>query len=141
MVRVGLLLLVTAVLVATVDLGNKASALADPGVVVILHPRSTLYALGVVSVSALWAAAILFTRSPWIALGGGIFLGGAAGNVASLALWPAVDGVPNPLLAGDVAFNIADVAVALGLTVVLVGAGIFAAQNRARLREPVTLGR
>jgi lipoprotein signal peptidase len=139
MARSATVLSVTAALVAGVDLAHKAVALADPGGTVVLHPRSALYAFGVASVSALWAAAILLTRSASIALGGGVFLGGAAGNVASLALWPGADGVPNPLVARDVAFNLADVAVALGLALVLVGAVVFAAQNRTRLSEPVRL--
>jgi lipoprotein signal peptidase len=139
MARSGALLAVTAALVAGVDLVHKAVALADPGSAVVLHPRSVLYAVGVAAVSALWAAAILLTRSAWIALGGGVSLGGAGGNVASLALWPGVKGVPNPLVAHDIAFNIADLAVVLGLVLVLVSAVVFAAQNRTRLSEPVRL--
>ena len=134
-------LFVTALVVAGVDLAHKALALADPAEAVVLHPRSASYAIGVVTLSAVWAAAILLTRSASIALAGGVFLGGAAGNVASLALWPGVDGVPNPLVAGDVAFNLADLAVALGLVLVLVTAAVFAVRNRARLGEPVRLSR
>jgi lipoprotein signal peptidase len=139
MARSGAVLAVTAALVAGADLVHKAVALADPESAVVLHPRSALYAVGVAAVSALWAAAILLTRSASVALGGGIFFGGAAGNVASLALWPGVEGVPNPLVARDVAFNLADLAVALGLVLVLVSAVVFAAQNRTRLGEPVRL--
>jgi lipoprotein signal peptidase len=137
--RSAALLSVTAALVAGVDLAHKAAALADPGDAVGLHPRSALYAVGVAAISALWAAAILLTRSASIALGGGVFLGGAAGNVASLALWPAAEGVPNPLVAGEVAFNLADMAVVLGLVLVLAATTRFAARNRARLGEPVRL--
>jgi lipoprotein signal peptidase len=140
MARPPTVLAVTAAVVAGVDLVHKAFELADPGGAVVLHPRSALYALGVGAVSALWAAAILLTRSPSIALAGGVFLGGAAGNVASLALWPSVDGVPNPLLAGNVAFNVADVAVTLGLVLVLAATARFAVRNRGRLHEPVRLG-
>jgi lipoprotein signal peptidase len=139
MARSGAVLAVTAALVAGVDLVHKAVALGDPGTAVVLHPRSALYGVGVAAVSLLWAAAIVLTRSPSIALGGGIFLGGAAGNVASLALWPGVEGIPNPLIASNVAFNLADVAVALGLLIILVSAVVFAAQNRTRLGEPVRL--
>jgi lipoprotein signal peptidase len=139
MARSALWLLGTATVVGAVDLVHKALALTDPGAGVVLHPRSALYAVGVGSVSALWGTAILLTRSASIAFGGGVFLGGAVGNVASLALWPSVEGVPNPLVAGDVAFNVADIAVALGLALVLVGAAVFAVRNRARLREPVPI--
>jgi lipoprotein signal peptidase len=137
--RSGAVLFVTAAVVAGVDLVHKAVALADPGSLVVLHPRSTLYAVGIVVVSALWATAILLTRSMSIALAGGVFLGGAAGNVVSLALWPSVVGVPNPLIVSDIAFNLADLAVALGLALVLISAIAFAVRNHARLSEPVRL--
>jgi hypothetical protein len=137
MARSGAVLVVTVALVAGVDLVHKAIALADPANAVVLHPRSALYGVGVAAVSGLWAAAILLTRSASIALGGGIFLGGAAGNVASLALWPGVEGIPNPLVARNVAFNLADMAVVLGLVLVLATTTRFAARNRGRLAEPV----
>jgi lipoprotein signal peptidase len=139
MARAAAALSLTAALVATADLTHKAIALADPGSTIVPHERSLPYALGVVAVSALWAVAILLTRSLSIAIAGGLFLGGAAGNVASLALWPSVDGVPNPLLAGDLAFNVADVAVAVGLALVLTTAALFAGRNRARLHERVRI--
>jgi lipoprotein signal peptidase len=139
MARVVAALALTAALVAAADLTHKAIALADPGSTIVPHERSLPYALGVVGISTLWAAAILLTRSLSIALAGGVFLGGAAGNVASLALWPSVDGVPNPLLAGDLAFNVADVAVVIGLLLVLATTVGFAARNRTRLHERVRI--
>jgi lipoprotein signal peptidase len=139
MARAAAALLFTAAIVAAVDLTHKAIALADPGSTIVPHERSLLYALGVVAVCTVWAAAIMLTHSLSIALAGGVFLGGAAGNVASLALWPSVDGVPNPLLAGEVAFNVADVAVAAGLALLLTTAVVFAARNRARLNERVRI--
>jgi lipoprotein signal peptidase len=139
MARAVAALSLTALFVASIDLAHKALAIWEHGGSVFPHPRSAFYALGVVTVSGLWAAAILLTRSASIAFGGGVFVGGAAGNVASLALWPSVDGVPNPLVARDVAFNLADVAVVLGLALVLVGAAVFAMGNRGRLGEPVRL--
>jgi lipoprotein signal peptidase len=141
MARSALWLVGTAAVVGSVDLVHKAVALAEPGHAVVVHPRSALYAVGVVAISGLWATAILLTRSGSIAFGGGVFVGGAVGNVASLALWPGVEGIPNPLVARDVAFNVADVAVALGLALVLAAAVVFAAQNRTRLGEPVRFSR
>jgi lipoprotein signal peptidase len=130
--------LVAAAAVATVaDLAHKAVVLAESGAAVPAHPRSGLYVVGVAFVSGLWAGAIVLTRSAALAVGGGILVGGAAGNLVSLALWPSVDGVPNPLVAGDVAFNLADVTVVLGLALVLVSAIAFAARNRGRLSEAV----
>ena len=134
-------LLGTASLVACFDLVHKAAAVAHDGAGIVPHPRSALYVTGIALASALWAGTIVLTRSASIAAAGGIVAGGAAGNLASLALWPSVDGVPNPLVAGGIAFNIADVAVAVGLPLILVTALLFAADNRARLGEPVRLRR
>jgi lipoprotein signal peptidase len=137
MARSFALLSLVAGLVAGADLAHKAVAVADGDGAVFAHPRSALYVLGVAVVSALWVGAILLTRSTSIAAAGGVLAGGAVGNVASLALWPSVIGVPNPLIAGDVAFNVADVAVAAGLVLVLAATCVHAARNRERLREPV----
>jgi lipoprotein signal peptidase len=133
------LLSLAAGLVASLDLAHKAVALGDRDGVVLAHPRSAIYVLGIAVASAVWAGAILLTRSVSIALGGGVLAGGAAGNLASLALWPAVPGVPNPIVAGGLAFNLADLAVAVGLALVLCATTVFAARNRERLREPVRL--
>ena len=141
MARSAIWLLGPATLVAGVDLVHKAAAVAHDGAGIVAHPRSALYVTGIALTSALWAGTIVLTRSASIAAAGGIVAGGAAGNLASLALWPSVDGVPNPLLAGGVAFNVADAAVAVGLSLILVTALLFAASNRARLREPVRLRR
>jgi lipoprotein signal peptidase len=126
-------------LVAGADLAHKAVAVADRDGALFAHPRTALYVLGVAVVSALWVGAILLTRSTSIAAAGGVLAGGAFGNVASLALWPSVSGVPNPLLAGDVAFNVADVSVAVGVVLIVLATAVFATQNRERLREPVRL--
>ncbi len=92
------------------------------------------------SSAACWAAAIMLTRSRAMAAAGGIVLGGALGNVAALLLWPSVDGVPDPLVAGGIAFSLGDVAVGVGLALVTVVTVRFASENRSRWREPV-LGR
>jgi hypothetical protein len=44
-------------------------------------------------------------------------------------------------VAGSYAFNVADVATALGLIVLLPATLVFAGRNLGRLREPVTLRR
>jgi lipoprotein signal peptidase len=64
-------------------------------------------------------------------------LGGALGNLASIALWPSLAGVPDPLVADGFAFNVADVAVAVGFVLLLPAAVLFGLQNRERLFEPV----
>jgi len=76
-------------------------------------------------------------RATSIAVVGGVVLGGAIGNLASLALWPSLAGVPDPLAAGGVAFNLADVFVASGFVVLLPTTALFALKNRERLFEPV----
>jgi hypothetical protein len=139
MARSAVVLSFAAAVVALTDLAHKAVVLGGGEATLVVHPRSAGYAVGVVLVSAVWAWAILLTRSVSIALAGGVYIGGAVGNVASLVLWPGVDGIPDPLVAGRLAFNLADVAIALGLVVVLGSAAVFAARNRGRLGEPVRL--
>jgi lipoprotein signal peptidase len=137
MARSGIVLVLTATLIAGVDLAHKATAIADRGAAVLAHDRSAFYVIGIAAAATAWAGAIALTRSVSIALGGGVLAGGAVGNLVSLALWPSLAGVPNPLLANDVAFNVADVAVAAGLVLVLAATCVHAARNRERLREPV----
>lgn len=139
MARSGIVLGLAALVVAGVDLAHKAMAIADSGGAVLAHERSLAYVAAVGAVASVWAGAIVLTRSVSIALAGGVLAGGAAGNVVSLVLWPSVPGVPNPLLAGDLAFNVADLAVAAGVVLLLAAAAGFAVRNRERLREPVRL--
>lgn len=110
MPRCALPLAATATVLAALDLGHKA---ASGGAV--LHVRSDGYVALVVVLSIAWAAAIVLARSRALAVGGGVVLGGAVGNVASLALWP---GVPNPLQIGWLAFNLADTFVLGGFVLV-----------------------
>jgi lipoprotein signal peptidase len=133
MARCAALLLLVAAVVTATDLAHKASAISS-GLSTAAHPRSALYVA-----ATLWAGAIVLTRSTSIALAGGILAGGAAGNLFSLALWPSVDGVPNPLLAGDVAFNVADLAVAVGMVLLPAAVVVFALRNRERLNDSVRL--
>ena len=119
----------TAAGVAAIDLAHKAWA--GP---VFIHERSALYGAGIGLVCLAWAAAIVLLRSPAIAVAAGPLVGGAAGNGLSLALWP---GVPNPIVVDGLAFNVADVSVALGLVLLLPAMIAFAVRNRERLFEPV----
>ena len=129
MLRAACVLFGTAAFVSSVDLTHKAAA--DGA---LLHGRSAFYAVAVAVASAAWAAAILITRSPRIALGGGVVLGGAVANLASLAVW---HGVPDPIIASAIAFNLADVFVVAGFVGVAAAVLTFARAHRERLGEPV----
>jgi lipoprotein signal peptidase len=126
-------------LVATVDLVHKTLAVTEHGGVVIAHDRPPLYVAGGACASLLWAVAVVLARSDAIAVAGGVLLGGAAGNLVSFVLWPSLRGVPDPIVAHGVAFNVADGAVALGLAVLLPAAVVFALRNRERLSKPIRL--
>ena len=73
--------------------------------------------------------------SPAIALGAGLASGGALATLVCGLGWH--DGVPNPLLRGAVAFNLADLAIAVGVALLLVGALLHGWRNRAHLHEPI----
>jgi lipoprotein signal peptidase len=60
---------------------------------------------------------------------------GAVGNLASALIWRG--GVPNPIVLGDVAFNIADVCAVAGSIALVLGATLFALRHPALLRESV----
>ena len=119
----------TSVAFAGLDLAHKATVDAT-----YLHPRSAAYVGVVLGLAALWSAAILATRSALIALAGGVVLGGALGNLVSLALWP---GVPNPIELEPIAFNLADAFVLLGFVTTATATLVFALKNPERLRERI----
>jgi hypothetical protein len=100
--RPAVALLATTVALAGADLGHKALA---TGEATLVHERGAAYVL-LAAVALAWAGALLAVGSTALAVAGGVLLGGAAGNLASLAFWP---GVPNPLVAGGLAFTLADV--------------------------------
>lgn len=129
MIRSGLTLASTATVLAALDLAHKAG-----GGATYFHARSLSYVLVVLVLSTAWAAAILATRSLPLAVGGGAVLGGAAGNVVSLAFWP---GVPNPIEVGAIAFNLADVFVLSGFLAVALATIALLCGDRERLRRPV----
>ena len=131
--RPAVALLATTVALAAADLGHKALA---TGEATLVHERGAAYVF-LAAVALAWAGALLAVGSTALAVAGGILLGGAAGNLASLAFWP---GVPNPLVAGGLAFTLADVfAAAGGLVLVPLAGGLVAWRSRAGLRDPVSL--
>jgi hypothetical protein len=99
------------------------------------HPRS----VGALALMAVLAALVLAVvpriRSTAAALGGGIAAGGAIAMLVSGLVWQT--GVPDPLVGGDYAFNLADVALVLGDVTFLVAAVVHGWDNRHALRRPV----
>lgn len=98
------------------------------------HHRSlaTLFIAGLLATALLALAPRI--RSSGVVLGAGIAAGGALATFVSGLAW---GGVPDPLVQGGIAFNLADVAIAFGDALLLVAALLYAWTNRARLREPV----
>ena len=131
MVRLGLVLVGTATAFAAIDLAHKAGSDTE-----YFHARSPAYVGVVLGLALLWAVGILLTRSLPMAFGGGVLLGGGAGNLLSLAFW---QGVPNPIEVSPIAFNLADVFVLAGFGLVAASTVLFATRNPDRLHEPVGL--
>jgi hypothetical protein len=101
----------------------------------LTHVRSpVLYAF-----AALLAALLLTlaprVRSRVVSLGAGIAAGGALAMLTAGIAWRG--GVPDPLVHGGIAFNLADLAIALGDALLIGGALMHAFRNRGRLRESV----
>ena len=123
------LLLSVAVLLTALDLAQKAT---QP---VYGHPRGVAY---VALAAGLLAALVLFVpRVPSrpFAVAGGVAAAGALGNLASALAWRG--GVPNPMVVGQLAFNLADVFALAGAASLVVGAATFALRHPDLLREPV----
>jgi lipoprotein signal peptidase len=99
------------------------------------HPRAPAELL-LIAVLGL-AVLVAVPRAPSLALSlaGGIATGGAFGNLASALVWRA--GIPDPIVRGTYAFNLADVALVLGDAALLTTALVIAWDHRQRLREPV----
>jgi len=124
-----IVLLAVAAALTAVDLAEKA---AQP---VYGHPRGAAYVL--VGAAVVVALVLLVPRVPSLALSvcAGIAAAGALGNVVSALVWRT--GVPNPLVLGDVAFNVADVCAFVGAVGLVGGAALFALRHPALLRQPV----
>lgn len=113
----------TAVLAAT-DLAVQASVAGDPA---LAHHRTLAWLLlsfGILA-GVLGSAAL---PSRLLACSAGILGGGLAGNVGSALLHHRL--IPNPFVAGDVAFNLADTFVVAGLLVG--GVAVILLANRYR---------
>ena len=123
------LLIVVALLLTAVDLGQKASA------PVYGHPRGVTY---VVFAAALTLLLVLFVPrvpSRALAVAGGVAAAGAFGNLVSALAWRG--GIPNPIVVGEIAFNVADLCAVTGAIALVLGAVLFALRHPALLRQPI----
>jgi hypothetical protein len=138
MKRTGIFLFGAAALVAALDLVQKQLAISDQSGGVYLHNRPVGYVVAGAALSLGWAGAIALTRSALVAVPGGVVLGGAAGNLASFVLWPSLPGVPDTIVAGGLAFSVGDIAVGVGLLMLVPTTLVFASRNSRRLRDRAT---
>jgi lipoprotein signal peptidase len=99
------------------------------------HPRPFWLLAGGAAAAA--AILVLAPRIPslTLSLGAGIAAGGAVGTLVAALV--SNRGVPDPLVRGSVAFNLADVAIAGGVTILIASALFVAWQRRHELRQPV----
>jgi hypothetical protein len=118
-----------AALLAAGDLAQKAS---EP---VYGHPRSIGYVVLAAAMCVALLAVVPRVPSRALACAGAIAVAGAAGDGISALLWRG--GVPNPIVAGGIAFNVADVYAVAGAVGLVGAAVVFAARNPHRLRESV----
>jgi hypothetical protein len=70
-----------------------------------------------------------------LAIAGGVAAAGAFGNLVSALAWR--NGVPNPIVDGDIAFNLADVWTLAGALALVGGAAVYAVRHPGALRERV----
>jgi lipoprotein signal peptidase len=119
-----------AISVLVVDLADSAAAPS-----VYFHPRP-LWLL-VAGAAAAAAVLVLAPRVPslTLSLGAGTAAGGVFGTLVAALVWSR--GVPDPLVRGSVAFNLADVAIAAGDAILLASALFVAWRRRHQLRQPV----
>jgi len=124
-----MLLLSVAAALTALDLLEKA---AQP---VYGHPRGAGY---MTLAAGLLAAIVVFVPrvpSRGFAVAGGVAAAGALGNLVSAIAWR--DGVPNPIVVGELAFNLADIFALAGAAALVVGAALFALRHPDLLREPI----
>jgi lipoprotein signal peptidase len=124
-----MLALVGAMLALTaVDLVQKAF---EP---VYGHPRGVGYVVLAVGLAVFLVAFVPRVPSLFLSAAGGVAAAGALGNAVSAVGW---GGVPNPIVAGAVAFNVADVCAVAGALGLVAGAALFALRHPELLRQPI----
>jgi lipoprotein signal peptidase len=123
------LLIAVALVLSAVDLGQKASA------PVYGHPRSVVYVVFAAALTVLLVQFVPRVPSRALAVAGGVAAAGAFGNLVSALAWRG--GVPNPIVVGELAFNVADLCAVTGAVALVVGCALFALRNPALLRQPI----
>jgi lipoprotein signal peptidase len=123
------LLVAVALLLTAVDLGQKASA------PVYGHPRGVVYVVVAATLTVLLVLFVPRVPSRALAVAGGVAAAGACGNLVSALVWRG--GIPNPIVAGEFAFNIADLCAVTGSAALVLGAALFALRHPALLRQPI----
>lgn len=121
--------MIVALALTAVDLAQKAR---DP---VYGHPRGPGYIVVAAALAAFVIAFVPRVPSRALSLAGGVATAGALGNLVSALAWRG--GVPNPIVLGDIAFNVADVYAVCGAIALVLGAPLFALTHPALLREPI----
>ena len=123
------LLIAVASLLTAVDLGQKATA------PVYGHPRGVAYLLVATAITAVLVLFVPRVPSRALAVAGGVAAAGAFGNLVSALVWRG--GIPNPIVVGDLAFNVADLCAVTGAIALVLGAVLFALRHPALLRQPI----
>ena len=123
------LLIAVASLLTAVDLGQKASA------PVYGHPRGVAYLFVAAAITVVLVLFVPRVPSRALAVAAGVAAAGAFGNLVSALVWRG--GIPNPIVVGDLAFNVADLCAVLGAIGLVVGATLFALRHPALLRQPI----
>ena len=123
------LLIAVALLLTAVDLGQKASA-PEYG-----HSRGVGYVVVAAALTVFLVVLVPRVPSRALAIAGGVAAAGAFGNLVSALAWRG--GVPNPIVVGEFAFNVADLCAVTGALALAVGAVVFGLRNPALLRQPV----
>jgi hypothetical protein len=99
------------------------------------HARSPLGLAGAGGLAVALLVLVPRARSAAMSVFGGVAAGGAAATLVAGAAWR--DGVPNPLVRGGIAFNLADVAITAGDALLIAAVLLYAWRNRERLSEAV----
>jgi len=134
--RARFVLIATAAWAGACDLIVK---LIEPTETGLYHKRTSFDLILILAISAIVIYVVPFTRSRVAIAGAGLMVGGALGNALSIAVFPL--GVPNPITIarGDwtIAFNLADIAVVVGLLITTIGVLGLAIDRRYELRRPI----